>query len=131
MLNVNPETVVHLMDLAREFHSQDGSMAPEAEIDSGHHCGGDLLASLLERHGEDAILQEFRVTVADLEPDQQQQVVALYWLGRDDFTPGEWLLALDEARRSWNERTAEYLISHPHLADHLREGLERLGYEGE
>ena len=39
--------------------------------------------------------------------------------------------ALQEARDSWNESTAEYLIAHPQLADHLRDGLDSLGYSCE
>ena len=60
--------------------------------------------------------------------DQQQAVVALMWIGREEFGADEWDSALAEARAEWNENTAEYLIAHPQLADYLREGLEALGY---
>lgn len=132
MLNVNPETVQHLIGLAREFQNDDGPVVPETGEDTADGYGGDLLELLLKPPpGGDTVFREFQATIADLEPDQQQQLVALYWLGRDDFPPEEWQAALDEARRNWNERTADYLIAHPHLADHLREGLEMLGYGGE
>jgi hypothetical protein len=82
-------------------------------------------------HTGDAVFQEFKATVDDLEPDQQQEVVALMWVGREEFAGEEWDLALEEARNEWNESTAEYLIAHPQLADYLLEGLNALGYSCE
>lgn len=127
MLNVNPETVEHLMDLAREFHSGAVDSAVESYMPSV--AGGSPIPA--PRPMEDTVLREFRETLADLEPDQQQQVLALYWLGRDDFGRDEWRIAVHEARLNWHDRVAEYLIAHPHLADHLREGMELLGYRAD
>jgi len=86
---------------------------------------------VLADHVDDATYQEFRATVNDLEPDQQHQLVALLWLGRGDYDIAEWDEALAEARRSWTKRTADYLIAHPLLADHLEDALEQLGYSCE
>ena len=83
---------------------------------------------MLADHADDAVFQEFKATVDDLEPDQQQSLVALMWLGRGEFDADEWEDALAEARNSWTPATAEYLIAHPQLADHLLEGLDLLGY---
>ena len=77
-------------------------------------------------HAGDSTLQEFRSIVDDLEPDQQQEVVALLWVGRGDFGPEEWQAALEEARDDWTPETADYLIAHPLLADYLRDGLESM-----
>ena len=48
------------------------------------------------------------------------------WIGRGDMEPEEW----DEARALAADRhegaTAVYLLGHPHIADHLDEGLDRL-----
>jgi hypothetical protein len=68
--------------------------------------------------------------IDDLEPDQQAELVALFWIGRGDLEPDEW----DEAMRLALERrregsTAIYLLSHPHLAEHWDEGLDKL-YDG-
>lgn len=119
MLQVNSDTVQHIMELAREFHAQD------AVID------GDWMTRMLAPHGEDLALAEFRAAVKDLTPDQQQDLVALYWLGRGDFDPDEWPAAVEQARRSWNTRTAEYLICHPQLAEHLSDGLALLDHDDE
>jgi hypothetical protein len=77
------------------------------------------------------VFQEFKATMEDLEPDQQQEVVALMWVGREEFDAAEWDAAVAEARAEWTENTAEYLIAHPQLADYLREGLDALGYSCE
>ena len=124
MLDVNPETVCQLIDLAREFHAQEEVVIPE-EPDSS---GGDWAMQVLANHSGDSTLSEFVSTVRDLEPDQQQQVVALMWIGRADFSADEWEAALEQAEYSWNERTGEYLIAHPQVADYLADGLAAFGY---
>ena len=59
------------------------------------------------------------------------ELVALTWLGRGDFGADEWQTAVAQARDSWNERTADYLIGTPLAADYLEEGLDSLGFARE
>ena len=124
MLNVNPDTVCFLILKARVFHSQEEVVVPD-EPDSP---ADDWARQALADHAGDSVFQEFKATIDDLEPDQQQALVALMWIGRDEFSADEWAEALLEARRNWGENTAEYLIAHPQLADYLLEGLNLLGY---
>jgi len=124
MLDVNPDTVCRLIALAKEFHAQEAVSLPE----ESSNPTDDLTSSVLAAYSDDATLGEFRSIVADLEPDQQQQVVGLLWLGRGDYEFDEWQAALEYAADAWNERTADYLISHPLLADYLTEGLEKHDY---
>lgn len=119
MLEVNPDTVCRLIDLAQEFHSQEAVVIPEVPDSPS----GDWAVQMLADHAGDSTLQEFKSIMDDLDPDQQQQVVALLWLGRGDYSLEEWDDALQEAADQWNEATAEYLIAHPLLADFLDEGL--------
>lgn len=127
MLNVSTDNVCRLIDLAREFHAQEQVSIPE---DPGNPSG-DWAVQTLASHADDATFQEFKSIVDDLEPDQQQEVVALLWLGRGDYEEEEWQDALQLAEDSWNRRTAEYLIAHPFLPDHLVDGLDMLGYSCE
>ena len=124
MLNLNPDTVCFLISMARVFHSQEGVVIP----DTPGSPSEDWALQALAAHSGDSVFQEFKSTIDDLEPDQQQEVVALMWLGRDEFSVDEWEAAREEARNSWTESTAEYLIAHPHLSDYLLEGLDLLGY---
>jgi len=126
MLNVNPDTVRFIMTKAREFQVKEGVTIPEEALSPSDDWGRQMLAD----HGHDPVLLEIRSAVEDLEPDQQVALVALMWLGRGDFDAAEWDDALAQAGDSWNERTADYLIGTPLLADYLEEGLELLGYSG-
>lgn len=127
MLNVNPDTVCFLISRARIFHSKEDVVMPDVPDSPAD----DWALQAMADHTGDAVFQEFKATVDDLEPDQQQEVVALMWVGREEFAGEEWDLALEEARNEWNENTAEYLIAHPQLADYLLEGLDVLGYSCE
>lgn len=123
-LEINQETVCFLCDRARLFHCKEEVVIPEVPGSPSDDWARQVLAD----HASDTTYQEFKVTIDDLEPDQQQAVVALMWLGRGDYSLDEWQTALDEAADSWNEFTAEYLIAHPLLADYLDEGLAAFGY---
>jgi len=124
MLNIGSDTICRLIDLAREFHAQEEVSIPEEPANPS----GDWAVQMLASHADDATFQEFKAIVEDLEPDQQQEVVALLWLGRGDYSKGEWRDALEQAADSWNFETAEYLIAHPLLADYLDRGLDLFGY---
>jgi len=126
-LDLNSDTICFLIDKAREFHAKEEVVIP----DTPGSPTEDWALQVLADHVDDATYQEFRATVNDLEPDQQHQLVALLWLGRGDYDIGEWDEALAEARRSWTKRTADYLLAHPLLADHLEDALEQFGYSCE
>lgn len=126
-LQVNPDDVCQLIQLARDFHAQD-SVVFEDEPES---LTDDLIFDALERHGEDPIVAEFQNIIADLDREQQVQVVTLLWVGRGDYDLSEWQEALSDAGDQWTNYTADYLLAHPLLADYLGDGLEMLGYHCE
>lgn len=127
MLSVNPQTIARLIALSRAFHAKEEVVIPQEPNSPSDDWALQALAS----HEEDEFYGEFVSIVDDLEPDQQQEVVALLWLGRGDGTPEEWDDLLQQAAEQWNPRTADYLLAHPFLSEHLREGLDLLGYEEE
>jgi hypothetical protein len=55
--------------------------------------------------------------------DEQIDLIALAWLGRDDHTAKDWLAVRAEAVQAHNEHTPEYLFDMPLLSDFLEEGL--------
>ncbi len=124
MLDVNPETVCHIIARAREFHAQEQVVIPEPGLNSVDDWAREVLAD----HAGDLTLQEARLAIEDLEPDQQICLVALMWLGREDYDLSEWEEALREARDQWTGRTAEYLLATPLVADYLEAGLSEHGY---
>jgi hypothetical protein len=122
MLDLNPETVEQIIDRAHQYQTRDSMRADldedEPDIDT---VTGD------EFHDpNDPILIELKSAIDDLEPDQQVRLVALMWLGRGDFDLDDWDQALSRAGEEWNDRTAEYLVHTPLLADYLSNGLEQI-----
>ena len=125
MLQVNPETVCRLVELARSFHVQEQISIPEQPNSPAEDWGRQMLAN----HADNTSAQEFRTVMEDLEPDQQQEVVALMWLGRGDAGLEEWDTLRAEAEEHWTPETADYLLTHPMLADFLLEGLDMHGHD--
>ena len=123
MLDINPETICKLIELAREFQAQEEVVFPE----DTSNPSGDWAMQMLASHADDLTFQEFRSTVQDLEPRQQQLVVVLLWLGRGDYTLEDWGDMLEQARTDWTPDTAEYLIAHPLLVEYLTVGMDIFG----
>jgi hypothetical protein len=123
MLNINPDTICRLIDLAKHFHVQEEVVIPDDPAGGGEDWARQVLAA----HGSDTTVQEFSYIIRDLEPDQRHEVVALMWLGRGDFACEEWKAAVDHAADNATPATAQYLIAHPLLAEYLTEGLRMFG----
>jgi hypothetical protein len=127
MLNINPQTVCFLIDKAREFHAKEEVTIPEMTTSPSDDWAMQVLAD----HRDDMTYGELHSTINDLEPDQQVELVALMWVGRGDYDADEWDAATQNAKDEWNNRTAEYVIATPLLADYLSEALNQLGYSCE
>lgn len=104
-------------------------MAQEALVspDSGSNPSDDEMSAVLQESPDNLTRDEIEAQVDDLEPDQQAGLVALMWIGRGDFEAEEWDEAMAMAvERQGDGDTAEYLLTHPHVADYLDEGLDKL-----
>lgn len=123
MLDLNPETVYFIINKAQQFQIGNEDSLPEDP-----DVTDDWDEDAFSRHVDDPAFLELKTTIEDLEPDQQVSLVALMWVGRGDYALEEWERALAHAGDSWNERTAEYLIGTPLLADYLTDGLEQFGF---
>jgi len=85
----------------------------------------------LENHSDDPVLYELTSLINDMNEDEQIDLVALAWLGRDGIAASDWTEIRREAARAHNERTADYLLGMPQLGDFLEEGLSMLGHSCE
>ena len=83
---------------------------------------------MLENHRDDPVLEELTSFINSLSEDEQIDLVALAWLGRDDYSASDWSAVREEAARAHNQRTAAYLLGTPLIGDYLEEGLSMLGY---
>jgi hypothetical protein len=124
MLKIPLEQLAYIVEKAREF---DAETAP-VDSDSGSNPSDDKDVAILEATGDNPTQQELAAALNALNDDQRVELLALTWLGRGDFGPGEWRDALARAREIHNASETDYLIGTPLLADYLEEALNALGY---
>ncbi len=122
LLTLNPEFLRSLILKLRALMAQEEMVSP----DSGSNPSDDERSATLQDDPDNLTRAEVTAQVEDLEPDQQAELVALMWVGRGDLEPEEWSEATDLAAERHEGQTAAYLLSHPHVADYIEEGLDRL-----
>ena len=129
-LAISPEKVCFVIIKAREFDAKDEVTEPDA----GSNPSDDKMISVLEDHGDDPVAEELNSFISSLSEDEQIDLVALAWLGRDDNTIEDWPALREEAARAHANRakqTANYLLGMPLVADYLEEGFYLLGHSCE
>ena len=124
VLTISPEKVFFVIVKAREFDAKD----PVTDPNDGSNPTDDGAAAVLEDHRDDPTVQEIIAFINAMSVDEQVDLVALAWLGRDDYTAADWASVREEAAAAHNRRTASYLLGMPLLGDVLEEGLALLGY---
>jgi len=126
-LTISPEKVCFIIIKAREFDAKDEVTEP----DVGSNPSDDKEVAVLEEHKDDPVVEELTSMINSLSEDEQVDLVALAWLGRDDYSASDWATVREEAARAHNQRTADYLLGMPLVGDFLEEGLSMLGYSCE
>lgn len=74
---------------------------------------------------------ELRAFIDRMSEDDQAELVAIMWIGRESFFPEDLDEAIATARAEASTPCADYLLGTPHLSDHLENGLDALGYSAE
>lgn len=120
-LSLNPRFLQELILKTRALMARTSELTTEdsepADDVASHRYLGD------ERDlSTDEVISE----IEDLEPDQQAELVALFWIGRGDMEPEEWEDAVQLAMQRNTGAIGDYLLSHPHLAEHWDEGLDKI-----
>jgi hypothetical protein len=124
IMTISPEKVCFIIIKAREYDAKD----EVTEVDPGSNPSDDKDVSVLENHEDDPVVEELTSFIDSLSEDEQIDLVALVWLGRDDNSASDWPEVREEAARAHNQRTAAYLLGTPLVGDYLEEGLSMLGY---
>ena len=121
MPEFNTEKICYLILKAREFDVKVDVVEP----DPGGNPSDSESGVVLQDYADDPTFHEIKEFIDDLNVDEQIDLVALTWLGRGDYSVGEWDEACTEARRAREEHghTSEYLLGAPLLGDYLEEGL--------
>lgn len=123
MLNLSTDKVCYIVVKAREF---DVKEAPEGMYD-GSDAADDGFAEVLEDTPNDPVFEELLSFLNDLNVDEMEELLALTWLGRGDYTADDWQDALKQAREVRDEKAPQYLLGIPLLADYLEDGLSSFG----
>ena len=129
MLTIDADKVRFIIEKARVFDADmEGNEDDELHA-SPPHTTDDLLEDddLEDVEEDDPLYDEVREVINDMNEDEQVELVALTWIGRGTYGADEWENAIAEAQRAHNNRTAEYLLGIPLLADYLSEGLAAFG----
>ncbi|MCF8474784.1 MAG: DUF3775 domain-containing protein [Emcibacter sp.] len=119
-----------IISIAREVGEESNSIIDEelAENQEPQHYSELSMAAeadyiTREDHASNSSYQELKAMINNMNEEEQNELVALMWLGRGTFGKKEWESAVEEAREANNDHTAEYLMSTPMLPDYLEEGL--------
>ncbi len=120
---IDADTVCRIVVKARQFDVKEGVV----ESNYGANAADEGFREVLADYSNDPVYEELKTFIDDLDVDQQCELVALMWMGRGDYGAAEWAQAQGLAHQEHNERTAEYLLGTPLLADYLAEGLAQFG----
>lgn len=74
---------------------------------------------------------ELRAFIDRMSEDEQAELVAVMWVGRESFFAEDLAEAISTAKSEASTPCADYLLGTPHLADHLENGLDALGISAE
>jgi hypothetical protein len=122
-LSISAEKLCFLIVKAREFDAKDVVTDP----DDASNATDDGMASVLEDHDDDPVVQEITAAIFAMSEDEQIDLVTLIWLGRGDGGLDDWTSLRAEAARVHNNRTASYLLGRPLVADYLAEAMSQFG----
>lgn len=122
-LTISTEEVCFVIAKARQF---DVKVEPSL-INDASNPTDDREASIIEDTADDPVRHELTVFIDGLDVDRQVDLVALVWLGRDDYTVEDWAEVRAQAASADKVRTSLYLLGNPQLGDHLEEGLAVIG----
>ncbi|MGA7975541.1 MAG: DUF3775 domain-containing protein [Pseudolabrys sp.] len=126
-LTISPEKVCFIIIKAREYDAKEEVDEP----DPGSNPSDDKDVEILEDYADDPVVEEITSLIDSMSEDEQIDLVAMAWLGRDDYTAADWPEVRKEAAEAHNDRTAAYLLGIPDLGDILEEGLSMLGFSCE
>jgi len=70
---------------------------------------------------------ELREFIEAMTEDEQAELVAIMWVGRESFFADDLGEAVATAKAEATTPTADYIIGTPHMSDHLENGLDALG----
>ncbi len=129
MLTIDPDKVCAIIVKARVFDADLDTAGddPGSDLAQGEVDELEAQDELVDDEEADNTEDELAEMISSLNEDEKIELVALAWLGRGSYSLEEWADARAEAANAHNDRTAQYLMGMPLLADYLEEGLAAFG----
>ena len=124
MLSLSIDQACYVVVKARELDAKDLSSG----LEDGSNGTDDGMTAVLEGGSDDAVDDELVGFIDGLNIDAQVELVALAWLGRDDYTRDDWQDLVRQASEQHSSHTGRYLAEMPLLADYVEQGLDMLGF---
>lgn len=124
---IDSDKVCLIINNAREFEAQ--TEAPDEA--RGRNGVDEDFQNVLLADPDNTVFDELVQFIGGLAEEEQAELVALAWLGREDYTVEEWDQAVKDAMERRTGPTADYLLGMPLLPDYLESGLNQLGYSCE
>jgi hypothetical protein len=126
-LTIDPGYLRRLVVKVRSFMGKEASELPD---EASNPTDDEMPSSALQEEEDDLSREEVVEEIRGLDTREQAELVALMWLGRDEGDPEEFEDLVRQAMERREVPTEDYLLDHPHVAEHWLEGMERLGLGG-
>ena len=123
-LTLRPETAFYILLKAREFDAK----VEQVDPNSASNPTDDRDVDVLEFEPGDAAEEELISAVQGLNVDARLDLIALIWIGREDFTLDQWAEARQAAREIDPSEVARYVSAIPIVSDYLEAALSQLGF---
>lgn len=126
-LSIDPDYIRSLVLKVRAIMAVEANDIPD---EGSNPTDDDLPPDELQEDAGDLTREEFAEEIRGLSADQQAELVALMWLGREDDPAASWDELVAMAKDERERPTEDYLLRHPELAEYWLDGLEKLGLGG-
>jgi len=120
-----PFASARIEELVLRFNAvmaQEGAVIP----DLGGNASDDEVPAMLQETEGDLSRDEITQEIESMNDEQQDGLVALFWIGRGDAEPQEWEQTKALARQQHEGLVSRYLLGQPEVGEYLTEGLEKM-----
>ena len=94
--------------------------------DLGGNASDDEVTVTLQETEGDLSRDEITQEIESMNDEQQDGLVALFWIGRGDAEPEQWEQTKALARQQHEGLVSSYLLGQPEVGEFLTEGLEKM-----
>lgn len=94
--------------------------------DLGGNASDDEVAVTMQETEGDLSRDEITQEIESMNDEQQDALVALFWIGRGDAEPAQWEKTKALARQQHEGLVSRYLLGQPEVGEFLTAGLEKM-----